>query len=42
LKKAIGLKDPRDFESYGSGFKVIDDKGLKGWFIITASVNENA
>lgn len=37
----FGLKDPRDFESYGSGFKVIDDKGPKGWFIITASVNEN-
>lgn len=37
----FGLKDPRDFEEYGSGFKVIDDKGPKGWFIITASVNEN-
>ena len=38
----FSLKKTQDFEEYGSGFKVIDDKGPKGLFIITASVNEHA
>ena len=37
----FGIQDPRALESYGSGFKVIDENRLKGWFIITASINEN-
>jgi methyltransferase (TIGR00027 family) len=37
----FGIKDPRGFESYGSGFNVIDVKKA-GTFVITLSVNENA
>ena len=37
----FGIQEPRDLEEYGSGFKVIDDKGIRSLFIITASVNEN-
>jgi len=37
----FSVQDPRDLESYGSGFKVIDVKGHKSLPVITASVNEN-
>jgi hypothetical protein len=38
----FGLKDPRDLESYESGFKVSDGRGPKGLFIRTASISEHA
>ena len=40
----FGIKDPRDMETYGSGFKVIDVKryGAGIGFLITASINGNA
>jgi O-methyltransferase involved in polyketide biosynthesis len=37
----FGLRKARDIESYGSGFKLIDDRGFRGLFIITASIDGN-
>ena len=38
----FGVKSPPDLELFGEGFKVIDDRGFKGWFIINALINEKA